>query len=47
MTDPLLFVIGMFVTAIVGIAVWSIGAMEIEKGAPAPVNQDDRERARH
>ena len=28
MTDPLIFVLGTFVTAVVGLAVWSVGLMD-------------------
>ena len=30
MPDPLLFVLGVFVTAIVGLAVWSVGLMDVD-----------------
>jgi hypothetical protein len=33
MPDPLLFVLGVFVTAVVGLAVWSIGLMDIDNNA--------------
>jgi hypothetical protein len=35
MSDPLLFAIGVGVTAIVTLAVWSIGQLELEDGADA------------
>ena len=32
MPDPLLFVLGLLVTAVVGLAVWSVGLIDADNG---------------
>jgi hypothetical protein len=32
MPDPLLFLLGLLVTVVVGLAVWSVGLMDVDDG---------------
>ncbi len=44
MPDLLLFVLGAFVTAIVGLAVWSVGLMDVDGDArPSSGRRDSEE----